>query len=95
MMAERELLADLSLAKNKWIVNLYFSFQDEENLYLIMEFVPGGDMMTLLMKEDTFSESGTRFYIAELVLALDTIHRLNYIHRFANNSKNRMKIHKT
>lgn len=82
-MAERDLLADTSInSTNDRIVKLYFSFQDAEHLYLIMEYVPGGDMMNLLILEDTFSEDWTRFYIAETVLAIESIHKLNYIHRF-------------
>lgn len=46
-----------------------------------MEYVPGGDMMTQLIKYDTFTEDATRFYIAETVLALHSIHKLSYIHR--------------
>lgn len=57
------------------------SFQDVMNLYLIMEFLPGGDMMTLLMKKDTLSEECTQFYIAETALAIDSIHKLGFIHR--------------
>ena len=82
-MAERDLLADTSISSaNDRIVKLYFSFQDAEHLYLIMEYVPGGDMMNLLIIEDTFSDDWTRFYIAETVLAIESIHKLNYIHRF-------------
>lgn len=55
--------------------------QDPINLYLIMEFLPGGDMMTLLMKKDTLSEECTQFYIAETALAIDSIHKLGFIHR--------------
>lgn len=40
-----------------------------------------GDMMTLLMKKDTLSEEATQFYIAETVLAIDSIHQLGFIHR--------------
>ena len=47
--AEREILA---LADNPWVVTLHYSFQDEHNLYMIMEYCPGGDLMALLMKED-------------------------------------------
>lgn len=61
--------------------NEFFSFQDPINLYLIMEFLPGGDMMTLLMKKDTLSEECTQFYIAETALAIDSIHKLGFIHR--------------
>ncbi len=46
-----------------------------------MEFLPGGDMMTLLMKKDTLSEDVTQFYVAETALAIDYIHKLGFIHR--------------
>ena len=45
--AERDVLAE---ADNPWVVKMFYSFQDSTNLYLIMEYLPGGDMMTLLMK---------------------------------------------
>jgi len=63
------------------VVKLFYSFQDEEFLYLVMEYLPGGDMMTLLMRKDTLTEEVTRFYIAQTVLALETVHRHNFIHR--------------
>ena len=77
--AERNLLAEVDSA---YIVKLYYSFQDEEFLYLIMEYLPGGDMMTLLMRKDTLTEDEARFYIAETVLAIESIHKHNYIHRY-------------
>ncbi|KAG5540467.1 hypothetical protein RHGRI_020620 [Rhododendron griersonianum] len=46
-----------------------------------MEYLPGGDMMTLLMRKDTLTEDEARFYIAETVLAIKSIHKHNYIHR--------------
>jgi len=46
-----------------------------------MEYLPGGDLMTLLMARDILSEDETRFYIAELVLAIESVHNLNCIHR--------------
>ncbi|ONM05913.1 AGC (cAMP-dependent cGMP-dependent and protein kinase C) kinase family protein [Zea mays] len=55
--------------------------QDSEYLYLIMEYLPGGDMMTLLMRKDTLTEDEARFYVGETVLAIESIHRHNYIHR--------------
>jgi protein-serine/threonine kinase len=76
--AERDVLAE---ADSPWVVSLYYSFQDAEYLYLIMEFLPGGDLMTMLIKYDTFSEDVTRFYIAECVLAIEAIHKLGFIHR--------------
>ena len=46
-----------------------------------MEYLPGGDLMTLLMKKDILSEDDSKFYIAELILAVDAIHKMNFIHR--------------
>jgi serine/threonine kinase 38 len=76
--AERDVLA---LADNPWVVKLDYSFQDEKNLYLVMEFLQGGDLMTVLMDKDILSEEATRFYIAEIAMAIHSVHRLNYVHR--------------
>ncbi|GAA0151093.1 non-receptor serine/threonine protein kinase [Lithospermum erythrorhizon] len=76
--AERNLLAEVD---SNCIVKLYCSFQDEEYLYLVMEYLPGGDMMTLLMRKDILTEDEARFYIGETVLAIESIHKHNYIHR--------------
>ncbi|KAI4331535.1 hypothetical protein MLD38_029720 [Melastoma candidum] len=76
--AERNLLAEVD---SSCIVKLYCSFQDDDFLYLIMEYLPGGDMMTLLMRKDTLTEDEARFYVAETVLAVESIHKHNYIHR--------------
>ena len=78
VIAERDILV---AAESEWIVKMFYAFKDEKNLYMVMEFVPGGDMMTLLIKRDTLSEEETRFYLAETVLALDCVHDLGYIHR--------------
>ena len=65
--AERDILVE---ADHQWVVKMFYSFQDVGNLYLIMEFLPGGDMMTLLMKKDTLSEECTQVltYLADLFL---------------------------
>ncbi|WVZ21709.1 hypothetical protein V8G54_009031 [Vigna mungo] len=76
--AERNVLAEVA---SDCIVKLYYSFQDDEHLYLIMEYLPGGDIMTLLMREETLTETVARFYIAQSVLAIESIHKHNYIHR--------------
>ncbi|KAJ4478109.1 kinase-like domain-containing protein [Lentinula aciculospora] len=76
--AERDVLAE---SNSPWVVQLFYSFQDPSYLYLIMEFLPGGDLMTMLIKYDTFSEDVTRFYMAECVLAIEAVHRLGFIHR--------------
>ncbi|XP_055920365.1 serine/threonine-protein kinase Genghis Khan isoform X2 [Eupeodes corollae] len=66
----------------QWITNLHFSFQDEKNLYLVMDYYSGGDLLTLLSKfEDRLPEDMAKFYIAEMILAISSIHELSYIHR--------------
>merc|ERR1719346_794126 len=76
--AERDLLA---AADNQWLVKLHFSFQDDEYLYLVMEYCPGGDLMTILMREDILSEPHTRFYMSELAMAIQCVHDLGFAHR--------------
>ena len=76
--AERDILVEVD---HTWVVKMFYSFQDQENLYLVMEFLAGGDVMTLLMKKDTLSEDAAQFYIAETALAIQTIHNLGFIHR--------------
>ena len=76
--AERDVLAE---SDSPWVVQLFYSFQDPTYLYLIMEYLPGGDLMTMLIKYDTFSEDVTRFYIAECVMAIEAVHKLGFIHR--------------
>ena len=76
--AERDMLV---VADQQWVVKMYYSFQDEEMLYLVMEFLPGGDLMSLLMKRDTLHEDAAQFYVAEISLALQSIHLLGFIHR--------------
>mmetsp|Transcript_11136 Transcript_11136/g.16418 ORF Transcript_11136/g.16418 Transcript_11136/m.16418 type:complete len:460 (+) Transcript_11136:126-1505(+) len=77
--AERDILAKNN--SSGFIIGLDCSFQDDEYLYLIMDYMPGGDMMTWLINKDIFTEDETRFYIAELVLAVEAIHKMNYVHR--------------
>ncbi|KAA3674338.1 serine/threonine-protein kinase LATS1/2 [Paragonimus westermani] len=76
--AERDILAE---ADNEWVVKLFFSFQDSCALYLVMEYIPGGDMMSLLIKKGIFEEPLARFYIAELILALESVHAMGFVHR--------------
>jgi len=46
-----------------------------------MDFLSGGDLMSLLMKKDTLTEEESKFYIAELILSVASVHRMNYVHR--------------
>lgn len=64
-----------------FLVELTSTFQDKKHVYIVMEYVSGGDLLHLLIEKDIFTEAETRFYIAELVLAVEEIHSMNYIHR--------------
>jgi serine/threonine protein kinase len=76
--AERDILTE---SENPWIVTLYSSFQDASNLYMVMEFLPGGDLMGMLQKKEIFPEEKTKQYVAEIALAIASVHALGYIHR--------------
>ena len=71
----------MSKASSPWIVELKASFQEDEYLYLVMEYLPGGDLMNLLIQKDTLTEKEAKFYISELILAIESIHKLDCIHR--------------
>ena len=66
----------MSRMKSPWIVKLKASFQDYDFLYLVMEYLQGGDLMHILIKKDRLSEGEARFYIAEIILAIESIHNL-------------------
>ena len=78
--AERDILAE---ADSPWVVKLHTTFQDKAFLYMLMEFLPGGDLMTMLIKYETFSPDIARFYMAEILLAIEAVHKLGFIHRYA------------
>jgi len=63
------------------IVKLFYAFQDMDHLYLVLEFMGGGDLLNLLVERDTFNEGMTKFYVAEMILALQETHALGYAHR--------------
>lgn len=78
VLAERHLLSEL---RTEWVVTLHRTFQDQQNLYMVMEYLPGGDLMSHLVRLDSLSEDTTRFYMAELIEAVHAVHRLGFIHR--------------
>jgi cell cycle protein kinase DBF2 len=62
-------------------VRLLYAFQDEQHVYLAMEYVPGGDFRTLLNNSGVLKESHARFYISEMFAGVNELHKLGYIHR--------------
>ena len=77
-MSERNLLSKLN---HPFIVNMYFAFQDFCNLYLVMDLLTGGDLRYHIAHQKTFSEIQTKFFISNMLLALEYIHSQNIIHR--------------
>lgn len=77
-LAERLVLARVN---NPFIVPLKFSFQSEQKLYLVLAFVNGGELFHHLQREQRFDEERSRFYSAELLLALEHLHELDVVYR--------------
>ncbi|XP_045599128.2 citron rho-interacting kinase [Procambarus clarkii] len=76
---ERDIMAK---STSFWITQLQYAFQDDLQLYLVMEFHPGGDLLSLLDRYDGFfSEDMARFYLAEITLAIHALHSMGYVHR--------------
>jgi len=76
--AERDILAE---TRHPFIVTLHYAFQTEGKLYLILDFVRGGDLFTRLTNEVMFTETDVRIYLAEICLALEHLHSLGIIYR--------------
>ncbi|XP_040321856.1 serine/threonine-protein kinase MRCK gamma isoform X3 [Herpailurus yagouaroundi] len=67
---------------SRWVTTLHYAFQDEEYLYLVMDYYAGGDLLTLLSRfEDRLPPELAQFYLAEMVLAIHSLHQLGYVHR--------------
>ncbi|CAM8937446.1 unnamed protein product [Rhodiola kirilowii] len=78
ILAERNILISI---RNPFVVRFYYSFTCRENLYLVMEYLNGGDLYSLLKNLGCLDEDMARVYISEIVLALEYLHSMNVIHR--------------
>jgi serine/threonine protein kinase len=81
ILTERDIL---TRTNTPWLVKLFHAFQDFENIYFAMEYVPGGDLRTLFNNSGCLKEEHARFYIAEMFLGVSELHRLGYIHRYSS-----------
>lgn len=77
--AERDFL--VAAEGSEWIISLLAAFQDNNFLYLVMDFCIGGDFLGLLIRKNILSEDVTRWYIAEMILCVEAAHRMKWIHR--------------
>ncbi|CAH0586901.1 unnamed protein product [Chrysodeixis includens] len=75
---ERNILVEMG---HPFIVKLHYAFQTAGKLYLILDFLRGGDLFSRLSKEVMFTEEDVKFYLAELALALEHVHKLGIIYR--------------
>eukprot|EP00828_Plagiopyla_frontata_P018640 TRINITY_DN2388_c0_g1_i1.p2 TRINITY_DN2388_c0_g1~~TRINITY_DN2388_c0_g1_i1.p2 ORF type:complete len:207 (-),score=17.30 TRINITY_DN2388_c0_g1_i1:609-1229(-) len=78
VMNERQLL---NILKHPFIINMICAFQDKEKLYLILDYLNGGDLRFHINKQKKFSEQQTKFFIACIVVALEYLHQNNVLHR--------------
>ena len=76
-----EELTLLSKISHPFIINIHFAFQDIESLFLVSDYLEGGDLRYQLSKNKTFTETQTKFLISNLLLSLDYLHTNNIIHR--------------
>ena len=70
----------LKQVSSPFILTLHYSFQTEKNLYMILDYCPGGDLNFHIM-QNVFEENDAKFYIAELILGIEHLHKLNIIYR--------------
>jgi ribosomal protein S6 kinase alpha-5 len=76
---ERQVLA--SVRQSPFLVTLYYAFQTDAKLHLILEYIRGGELFTHLFKREHFSENEVKFYVGEITLALEHLHKLGIIYR--------------
>jgi ribosomal protein S6 kinase alpha-5 len=79
IMAERHILGKIDEAPFQ--VQLNYSFQTRTNLYLVLDYLEGGDMFELLNKRERFTEKESQLYIAEIILAIEQLHKMGIIYR--------------
>jgi|TARA_B110000285_G_C15133213_1_gene625049 serine/threonine protein kinase len=76
---ERDILAKFK--KADFCCNIHESLQDTQHLYMVLDFLPGGELFKLIRKQVFMSEENARFYLAEIILAIDTLHSMGIIYR--------------
>ena len=80
-MNEKQILKELSKEKNNFFCNYYEALQDNLNLYLVLEYLPGGELFRMIKNKGNLNASQAKFYLAEIVLALEDLHKRNIIYR--------------
>ena len=73
--------AVLEVIRHPFLINLWGTFSDPTFLYMVMDFVPGGELFTLLRKSQRFPHPVAKFYAAEVALAIDYLHQNGFVYR--------------
>jgi protein kinase A len=73
--------AILERIRHPFIVELYSTYQDNLNVYMLLSYVPGGELFSHLRRAGRFSADVTRFYLASIILAIENLHSRNIIYR--------------
>ncbi len=71
----------MALSKTPWVVKLYYAFQSKSHLFLVMEYLSGGDLASLLRVLGVFLEPMAVFYVAEMAEAVEYLHSNGIVHR--------------
>ena len=82
--SETSVLDELSLLSkinHPFIINIHFAFQDNDFLYLVMDYLSGGDLRFHFNKNRGFNEVQTKFFLSNILLSLDYLHSNNILHR--------------
>ncbi|KAJ1970449.1 hypothetical protein H4R35_005859 [Dimargaris xerosporica] len=78
---ERDILANIADTNHPFLMKLRYSFQNEGQLFLVLDYLPGGDIATQLARHYKFTEDRCRFYAAEIILGLEQLHRMGIVYR--------------
>ena len=79
--AERDILVRISRLNHPFLIKLHFSFQTETELFLVLDYFPGGDLATQLTRCHRFPLERAKFYAAEIVLGIEELHRNGIVYR--------------
>ncbi len=81
IMTEKQVLSELNGSPSEHVVKLYTTFKDDHNLYFLTDAVEGGPLFKQIKSLNCLSIEKTRFYVAEIILALEHLHSLGWVYR--------------
>jgi serine/threonine protein kinase len=82
--SERNILANVARISHPFLIKLKYSFQSNAQLFMVLDYYPGGDIATQLAKWHRFEPERCLFYAAEIVLGIEELHRQGIVYRFVS-----------